>query len=230
MEPSPYRQKNMQVSVRLRQSEKLGRVTVPPTVALLRYAYDAGAKRARQERVGTVPFWADELPADLKAQLTTDELCDWREFVLDRNHQQERALWRFCLANSVRILAYSVKALHAGETPASPTLARKAAKLFLQTLDDAGFGEEKVGPGRPRKDAEMDADYLLLRTPEELEDWWETKDLIENGQKLPRFAPPDPDPEPAPKKRSFPAYPEDDLIARALRLAFVGGGEEGEDA
>ena len=45
----------MQVAVRLRQSEKLGRVTVPPTVALLRYAYDSEAKRARQERTMPAP-------------------------------------------------------------------------------------------------------------------------------------------------------------------------------
>jgi hypothetical protein len=76
----------MQVAVRLRQSEKLGRVTVPPTVALLRYAYDSEAKRARQERVGTVPFWTGELPDDLKAQLTPEELADWQTFVNDRNH------------------------------------------------------------------------------------------------------------------------------------------------
>jgi len=56
----------------------------PPTVALLRYAYDAQAKRARQERVGTVNFWDNDLPDDLKAQLTSDEQADWREFVNDR--------------------------------------------------------------------------------------------------------------------------------------------------
>lgn len=39
------------------------------------------------------------------------------------------------------------------------------------------------------------------------------------GVELPQFAPPLP-----PKtKRGFLAYPEADLIARALRLAFVGG-------
>ena len=172
----------MQVAVRLRQSEKLGRVTVPPTVALRRYAYDSDAKRARQERVGTVPFWTDELPDDLKAQLTPDERADWQDFVNDRNHQQERALWRFCLNNSVRMLAYASKALQAGEKPASPTLARKAVKLFTQSMDEAGFGEGKAGPGRPRKDAEMDADYLLLRTPEEFEQWERLKDQGEIGE------------------------------------------------
>lgn len=212
----------MQVAVRLRQSEKLGRVTGPPTVALLRYAYDSEAKRARQERVGTVPFWTGELPDDLKAQLTPEELADWQTFVNDRNHQQERALWRFCLNNSVRMLAYASKALQAGKKPASPTLARKAAKLFMQSLDEAGFGEGKVGPGRPRKDAEMDADFLLLRTPEEVEQWERLKDAGE-VQDLPQFAPPE-----APKKRGFPEYPEGDLIARALRLAFVGGEGEGD--
>ena len=215
----------MQVAVRLRQSEKLGRVTVPPTVALLRYAYDSEAKRARQERVGTVPFWTDELPDDLKAQLTPEERADWQTFVNDRNHQQERALWRFCLNNSVRMLAYASKALQAGEKPASPTLARKAAKLFTQSLDDAGFGEGKAGPGRPRKDAEMDADFLLLRTPEEVEQWERLKDAGE-VQDLPQFAPPTE----APKKKGFPEYPEGDLIARALRLAFVGGEGEGDDS
>lgn len=219
----------MQVAVRLRQSEKLGRVTVPPTVALLRYAYDSEAKRARQERVGTVPFWTEELPDDLKAQLTPEELADWQTFVNDRNHQQERALWRFCLNNSVRMLAYASKALQAGEKPASPTLARKAAKLFMQSMDDAGFGEGKAGPGRPRKDAEMDADYLLLRTPEEFEQWERLKDAGEI-QDLPNFIPPEAQKPEATKKKGFPDYPEGDLIARALRLAFVGGEEGSEDS
>ena len=215
----------MQVAVRLRQSEKLGRVTVPPTVALLRYAYDSDAKRARQERVGTVPFWTGELPDDLKAQLTPEERADWQTFVNDRNHQQERALWRFCLNNSVRMLAYASKALQAGEKPASPTLARKAAKLFLQSMDEAGFGEGKVGPGRPRRDAEMDADFLLLRTDDEREQWLDRLDDDGEIGELPQFAPPD-----APKKKGFPQYPEGDLIARALRLAFVGGEGEGDDS
>lgn len=212
----------MQVAVRLRQSDKHGRVTVPPTVALLRYVYDSTAKRARQERIGTVPFWSDELPDDLRAQLSNEEWRDWRAFVNDRNRQQERALWRFCLNNSVRMLAYACKALQAGEKPASPTLARKAVKLFTQSLDDAGFGEGKAGPGRPRKDAEMDADFLLLRTPEEFDLWEHRKDEGEEID-LPNFIPPE-----AQKKRSFPEYPEGDLIARALRLAFVSGEGEGD--
>jgi hypothetical protein len=33
----------------------------------------------------------------------------------------------------------------------------------------------------------------------------------------------------APKKKGFPDYPEGDLIARALRLAFVGGEGEGDE-
>lgn len=176
----------MQVAVRLRQSEKLGRVTVPPyrrAAALrLRLRSEAGTAGARRH-------------------------CP----VLD-----ERT------ARPVRMLAYASKALQAGEKPASPTLARKAAKLFMQSLDEAGFGEGKVGPGRPRKDAEMDADFLLLRTPEEVEQWERLKDAGE-VQDLPQFAPPE-----APKKRGFPEYPEGDLIARALRLAFVGGEGEGD--
>ena len=63
----------------------------------------------------------------------------------------------------------------------------------------------------------------VLRTPEEVEQWERLKDMDVDGIKdLPQFAPPE-----APKKRGFPEYPEGDLIARALRLAFVGG--EGED-
>lgn len=214
----------MQVAVRLRQSEKLGRVTVPPTVALLRYTYDAEAKRARQERVGTVPFWTDELPDDLKAQLTPEERADWQTFVNDRNHQQKRALWRFCLNNSVRMLAFASKALQAGEKPASPTLTRKAVKLFMHAMEEAGFGEGKVGPGRPRKDAEMDADFLLLRTDDEREQWLDRPHDDDEIGELPQFAPPE-----APKKRGFPEYPEGDLIARAMRLAFVGGEGEGDE-
>lgn len=219
MEPIPYSlEKSMQITVRLRPSEKLGRITVPPTVALLRYVYDAGAKRARQERVGTVSFWADELPADVKNQLTPDELADWQEFVNDRGRQQEKALERFYLRNVVRTLAYASKALQTGEKPASPSLARKAAKLFLTSLEEAGLGDEKAGRGRPRNDPEMDADFLLLRTPEEADRWLMQRDGGEIGD-LPQFAPP----EPARQKHSFPDYPEGDLIAHALRLAFVEG-------
>ena len=119
--------------------------------------------------------------------------------------------------------------VQAGEKPASPTLARKAVKLFTQSLDDAGFGEGKAGPGRPRKDAEMDADYLLLRTPEEFEQWERLKDEGEIKD-LPNFIPPEAQKPEAPKKKGFPEYPEGDLIARALRLAFVGGEEGSEDS
>lgn len=206
----------MQVAVRLRHNEKLGRITAPPTVALLRYVYDAEAKRARQERVGTVNFWADELPEELRSQLTPEERRDWQEFVNNRNHQQEMALQRFYLQNAVRTLAYASKALRAGEKPASPSLARKAAKLFLNALDEAGFGESKAGPGRPRKDAEMDVDFLLLKTPEEAEQWQRLQDAGEIGQLL-QFAPL----EPARQKHNFPDYPEGDLIAHGLKLAFV---------
>ena len=111
--------------------------------------------------------------------------------------------------------------------PASPTLARKAVKLFTQSMDDAGFGEGKAGPGRPRKDAEMDADYLLLRTPEEFEQWERLKDDGEIKD-LPNFIPPEAQKPEAPKKKGFPEYPEGDLIARALRLAFVDGEGEGD--
>ncbi|MET3134040.1 hypothetical protein AAKU55_004334 [Oxalobacteraceae bacterium GrIS 1.11] len=208
----------MQVAVRLRHNEKLGRITVPPTVALLRYVYDAETKRARQERVGTVGFWAGDLPPDVQNFLTSDEHSDWYEFVNNRNHQEQMALQRFYLQNAVRMLAYASKALQAGEKPASPSLARKAAKLFLNALDDAGFGEGTAARGRPRKDAEMDADFLLLKTPEEVEHWEHWRDM-EGIQDLPQFTPPGT----ARQKRSFPDYPEGDLIAHALRLAFVGG-------
>lgn len=215
----------MQVAVRLRHNEKLGRLAVPPTVPLLRYSYDSEAKRARQERIGTVPFWTDELPDELKRKLDLDELADWQAFVNDRNHQQEKALWRFCLNNSVRILAYASKALQAGERPASPTLSRKAAKLFLQSLDEAGYGGSKAAPGRPRKDAEMDADFLLLRTPEDVEQWERLKDQGDIGE-VPNFIPPEARKSKAPKKQGFPDYPEGDLIARAMRLAFVDSADE----
>jgi hypothetical protein len=206
----------MQIAVRLRANEKLGRITVPPTVTLLRYAYDAQAKRARQERVSAVNFWDNDLPDDLKAQLTSDERAHWQEFVNDRNHQQERALERFYLRNVVRTLAYASKALQKGEKPASPTLVSKAAKLFLASLEEVGLGEEKAGRGRPRKDAEMDADFLLLKTPQEVEQWQQLQDEGDL-EALPQFAPAKPEK----AKHGFPEYPEGDLIAHALRLAFV---------
>jgi hypothetical protein len=40
---------------------------------------------------------------------------------------------------------------------------------------------------------------------------------------LSNFIPPEAHKPEAPKKKGFPEYPEGDLIARALRLAFVGG-------
>lgn len=57
-----------------------------------------------------------------------------------------------------------------------------------------------------------------LRTPEEADHWLMQGDGSEIGD-LPQFALP----EPARQKRRFPDYQEDDLIALALRLTFVGG-------
>ena len=70
--------------------------------------------------------------------------------------------------------------------------------------------------------------FLLLRTPEEFEQWERLKDQGEIGE-LPNFIPPEAQKPEAPKKKGFPEYPEGDLIARALRLAFVGGEGEGDD-
>lgn len=207
----------MQIAVRLRHNDKLGRITVPPTVALLRYHYDADTKRARQERVGTIGFWASELPEDIFAKLTVEERADWTTFVRDRNQQEEMALQRFYLRNTVRTLAYASKALQAGEKPAFASRARKAAQLFLSALDDAGFGKDKVARGRPRKDREMDPDFLLLETPDEIEQWEQWQEISEGLAKLPRFS----SVEVSPPKRNFPSYPEGDLVSHALGLAFV---------
>lgn len=209
--------KIMQIAVRLRHNDKLGRITVPPTVALLRYHYDADSKRARQERVGTIGFWTNELPKEILAKLTAEEQADWITFVRDRNQQEKLALQRFYLRNTVRTLAYASKALQAGEKPAFASRARKAAQLFLSALDDAGFGKDKVARGRPKKDREMDADFLLLETPDEIEHWERWRELDEGLTKLPRFSPI----EVSPPKPNFPAYPEGDLVSHALGLAFV---------
>ena len=45
----------------------------------------------------------------------------------------------------------------------------------------------------------------------------------------PNFIPPEAQKPEATKKKGFPEYPEGDLIARALRLAFVGGEGEGDN-
>lgn len=229
----------MQVAVRLRQSDKLGRTTVPPTVSLLRYVYDANAKRARQERLATISFWADELSQELRGQLTQEELRDWQEFVHDRNRQQERALWRFCLANVPRMLAYASRAVDAGELPASSQdiprhMLWSAIAVFTNSLEKAGLSREKRDRGRPRKETLKDASYLLLRTEEERDLWLEREmDLRESGpiEDLPQFESSQP-PTPKRPKRSapeYPKYPEGDLIARALKLAFVGAEEIGND-
>lgn len=213
----------MQIAVRLRHNDKLGRITVPPTVALLRYHYDADTKRARQERVGTVGFWANELPEEICAKLTVDEKADWATFIRDRNQQEKMALQRFYLRNTVRTLAYASKALQAGEKPEYASRARKAAQLFLSALDDAGFGKDKVARGRPKKDREMDADFLLTETPEGLEQLEQWQEIDEGLAKLPRFSPD----EGTPPKRNFPPYPEGDLVSHALGLAFVNDQQHG---
>lgn len=216
----------MEIRIRLRDDKAQGRQSVPLNVSLLRYSYDADAKRARQVVIGSAPFWADELPADLVEKLTPDELGDWRAFVYDRHSQEMAALRRWSLQHAVQILAYASQALQADVKPSSPALARKAAKLFLQTLDMAGYSEEKAKPGRPRRDLELDAAYLLLTKPEDIErfdvqrDGYATED---ESITLPQFAPP------LPERKRFPEYPNGDLIAHALRLAFVDGEGSGSN-
>ncbi len=208
----------MEIRIRLRDDKAQGRQSVPLNVSLLRYSYDADAKRARQVVIGSAPFWADELPADLAEKLTPDEQRDWWEFANDRQYQEKVALRRWCLRHAVPVLAYACQALQAGAKPAAPTLANKAARLYLQSLDAAGFGEEKAKPGRPRRDLQLDAEYLLLTKPDDIERFELARDRdyesIDESVVLPQFAPP------AEKKR-WPMYPEADLVAHALRLAFV---------
>lgn len=213
----------MQIVVRLRPSEKLGRTTVPPTVSLLRYAYDADAKRARQSRLGTVNFWADELPVEIQEQLTPQEIEDWKAFVRDRDHQQERALWRFCLANSVRMLAYASKALDAGDTPPDKHLAWSAINVFSDSLDKAGYAREKRERGRPKRESLLDASYLLLRTEEEREWWIEHQSyLVDSHEPMADVSFLLSTPSVTKNQgRKFPSYPEGDLVARAMKLAFL---------
>lgn len=209
----------MQIAVRLRHNAKLGRISLPPTVTLLRYIYDADTKRARQERLGTVAFWATELPEAIHCTLSVEEHGDWVQFVSDRNYQEKLALQRFYLRNTVRTLAYATKALQAGEKPEFAARARKAAQLFLSALDDAGFGKDKAARGRPRKDREMNADFLLLETAEELQRWEEWQETDEALARLPNFVPPDA--LQANRKRHFPSYPDADLVVHALGLALA---------
>jgi hypothetical protein len=98
---------------------------------------------------------------------------------------------------------------------------------FIEHFDQQVFGLH-VQQAAVRALQGDDADFLLLRTPEEFEQWERLKDQGEIGE-LPNFIPPEAEKPEAPKKKGFPEYPEGDLIARALRLAFVGGEGEGGD-
>ena len=223
----------MEIRIRLRENKALGRQSVPLSISLLRYAYDADAKRARQVVIGSVDFWADKLPDDLAAKLTLDERNEWGEFVVDRDQQVRRALQRFHLKNVVQAIAHASQALEAGEKPEDGQLLWAAIDVLSATLEKAGIPKDKRERGRPRKESLIGPHYLLLQTDQERRNWLagaehyfenvEEEDGETGIQRLPQFAPKRP-------TRTFPAYPEGDLIARALRLAFVGGEGEGDDS
>ena len=82
-----------------------------------------------------------------------------------------------------------------------------------------------LGQGQAQDDAWQEVQALLggLREPARVVRRAEQGEIGE----LPNFIPPEAQKPEATKKKGFPDYPEGDLIARALRLAFVGG--EGED-
>jgi hypothetical protein len=215
----------MEIRIRLRENKALGRQSVPLSISLLRYSYDADAKRARQVVIGSVDFWADKLPADLDGKLTLDERNEWREFVVDRDRQARLALQRFHLKNVVQAIAHASQALEAGETPEDGQLLWSAIDVLAATLEKAGINKEKRERGRPRKESLIGPDYLLLPTDQERKNWLAgAEHYFENVdedsemgfQDLPQFAPKRP-------TRTFPTYPESDLIAHALKLAFVIG-------
>jgi hypothetical protein len=209
----------MQIAVRLRQSDKHGRPTIPPTVSLLRYAYAQDSKRSRQVRVGTVPFWSSVLPDDIKTELTPDEIDDWNEFVRNRDEQASKALLRFHLKNVVRAIAYACNALDSGEKPEDGQLIWAALSTLSASLDKAGVSQEKRERGRPRKDSLISPHYLLLQTAEERDNWLlNAQHHAENQSNdecfihdLPQFIG-------KRNTRTFPSYPDEDLVAHALNL------------
>ena len=220
----------MEIRIRLRENKALGRQSVPLSVSLLRYAYDADAKRARQVVIGSVDFWADKLPDDLAAKLTLEEVNEWREFVVNRDDQARQALQRFHLKNVVRSIAHASKAIEAGEKPEDGQLLWSAMDVLAAALEKAGISKEKRERGRPRKESLIGPHYLLLKTDEERRNWLsnaehyaENIQHYEDGESgvgaLPQFAP---------KARAFPTYPEEDLIAHALKLSSATEKGEGE--
>ena len=132
----------MEIRIRLRENKALGRQSVPLSVSLLRYAYDADAKRARQVVIGSVDFWADKLPDDLAAKLTLEEVNEWREFVVNRDDQARQALQRFHLKNVVRSIAHASKAIEAGEKPEDGQLLWSAMDVLAAALEKAGIPKE----------------------------------------------------------------------------------------
>jgi len=210
----------MQVAIRLRQSDKLGRPTIPPTVALLRYAYDHDSKRSSQVRIGTVPFWANQLPDDIRDQLTPDEIADWKEFVWNRDRQAQQALLRFHLKNVVRTIAHACQALDSGEKPEDGQLIWAALSTLSTSLEKAGIAQEKRERGRPRKDSLIGPSYLLLETDKERQNWlmnaeYHAERYTHEGpsyvQDLPQFGP-------GRQTKAFPSYPDEDLVAHSLKL------------
>lgn len=225
MELGPHSDdETMEIQIRMRQHMKLGRITVPPKVTLLRYTYDPVAKRGRQAIIGSVDFWADDLPGEINETVTADERSDFHDFVANRQWQEKKALERFHLDRLVEALAFASKALDRGERPAYPDKFWSAIDVFTASLERAGYIRSKRERGRPRKDKVTTAD-LLLDPSLDTVDYWQMRADEAALAALPNFIPADQMPAGKPK-RVWPIYPDGDLVAHATGLAFGTAGPD----
>jgi hypothetical protein len=197
----------MEIRIRIRENKKTGRLALPPSVSLLRYAYDADNKRARQVVIGSAPFWANALPHDLESILTEDEKLDFFEFIADRNRQVREACQRFQLKRLTEHIGMAAKAIEGGEDPPDAELLWEAMDVLAKALERRGYERPKRERGRPAKSQELRADDLLAE--------WEFMTSEDRVAELPDFSV-----EVSRRRRGmrqFPIYPDEELVRRSGR-------------
>lgn len=211
---------SVEIRIRIRENKRSGRKTVPPSISLMRYYYDAEEKRARQVVIGAVPFWADALPSELESILVDEEKREFFEFVADRNAQMRAAAQRYQLARLAENIAMAVKAVEDGVAPADPSRLWEAMDVLARALDRAGYERPKRERGRPSKAEELSADDLLSE--------WEAMTCEDRLAELPDFSLGG-----AGRRRTvrqFPAYPYEELVKKAIAPAADLDSSDSEDA
>ncbi|WP_460199051.1 hypothetical protein ACE15N_21860 (plasmid) [Xanthomonas campestris pv. passiflorae] len=141
--------------------DKHGNLRYGRTVALRRSVYDAKLGKSRLVQLGTVDRFAHELPRELRAVLTKEEIKEFREWTDHRDAEVKEAALKHGIAEFMTYAGLAAKAIDTGACIDDPDAFFDAIDVLTRSLRKRGFKRTLRPRGRPRNDEMLGPDDVI---------------------------------------------------------------------